>query len=278
MRFPLLLCFHLSLPLLLPLVPSCTPRASPPPASPSPDRGDYLSVHIDTVSPGLLGQFVDGRREWLAQLRRYGATDGRGVFLQVGDSTFYTVRRFSTFGSFDTRGEAIEKSLAAVPKEAGERYDHLADTSLVYPHTSEVWERVSDLSYAPAAGPLDERTACCGRLVIEDVRPDPASERAFSDATTAIDTALAEAHYPLTRTTYRTVFGAGHVLTLWLAPSREALDALPSVQDAVATVRGAARAAELTASIDSAVAHRETARLVVRHDMTQSSSQRPPTL
>jgi hypothetical protein len=259
------------------LVPACAartaspaaPRASPPAAPP--EKDDYVAVHIDTVAPEHFAQFVDARREWLAQLREHHATDGRGVFLQVGDGAFYTVRHFSAFADFDTRGEAIDKSLAAMPKEAGERYDRLADTSLVYPHTSEVWAREPDLAYAPAwaAGGIDERSAWGGRLVVEDVRADPASEKAYSDATTAIDVALKEAQYPLTRVTYRTVFGAGHVFTLWLAPSREAFDAAPSVADAVAKVRGSAGAAALAAAIDGAIAHRETSTVVVRHDMTQ---------
>jgi hypothetical protein len=239
-----------------------------PPPSPQP-ADDYVAVHVDTVAPALFGQFVAARREWLGELRSRHATDGRGVFLQVGDATFYTLRHFTSFGDFDTRGEAIERSLTAVPKEEGDRYDRLSDTSLVYPHASEIWARVPDLGYAPARGAVDERSACCGQLVIEDVRADPASEKKYSDATTAIDAALGEAGYPLTRITYRTVFGAGHVFTLWLAPSRELLDGSPGVLDAVARVRGAARSAELGAAIDSAVVHREAQAIVVRHDMTQ---------
>jgi hypothetical protein len=259
-----------SLLLAVALLLSCAPRPAVSSARASaPGRDDYVAVHIDTVAPALFGQFVDARREWLGELRSRHATDGRGAFLQIGDATFYTLRHFTAFGDFDTRGEAIERSLAAVPKEAAERYDRLADTSLVYPHTSEIWARVADLGYAPASGALDERSACCGRLVIEDVRADPASEKTYSDATTAIASALAEARYLLTRVTYRTVFGAGHMFTLWLAPSREALDGSPGMLDAVATVRGAARAAELGAAIDSIVVHREAEPIVVRHDMTQ---------
>jgi hypothetical protein len=230
---------------------------------------DYVAVHIDTVAPQFFARFVDARHEWLSQLRKYGASDGRGAFLQVGDGSFYTVRHFAKFGDFDTRADAIAKSLLALPKEAGERYDQGADTSLVFPHTSEVWSREADLGYAPPGGALDERSAYGGRLVIEDVRPDPASSKTYSDATTAVVAALAEARYPLTRITYRTTFGAGHVFTLWLAPSKEVLDAAGSVEDAVAKVRGAARAAELGAAIDGAVVQRTTAAIVARHDMTQ---------
>jgi hypothetical protein len=251
-----------------------SPRASPTvsaadPTSPSTTQpAEYRSVHVDNIGPGLLSQFEGGRRDWLAELRRANATDGRGVFLQVGPSTFYTVRSFAKFGDFDTRGDAIERSLAAVPKAAQERYDALSDTSLVFPHTGEVWGVEADLSYAPPGGGLTERTAACGRLVLEDLRPDPPSEKRYEDATVEMNRALAEARYPLTRATFRTVFGAGRLVTMWLAGSREELEGAADVETAVA-VRGKERAAELSAACDASIVHRETLPLVVRHDLTQ---------
>jgi hypothetical protein len=254
---------------------AASPRASPtlsaagptPPSTTQPD--EYRSVHIDNIGPGLLAQFEGARRDWLAELRRANATDGRGVFLQVGPSTFYTVRSFAKFGDFDTRGDAIERSLAAVPKAAAERYDALSDTSLVFPHTSEVWGVEADLSYAPSGGGVTQRTAACGRLVLEDLRPDPPSEKRYEGATVEMNHALAEARYPLTRATFRTVFGAGRLVTMWLAASREELDGAADVEVAVAAVRGRERAAELSAACDASIVHRETLPLVVRHDLTQ---------
>jgi hypothetical protein len=82
------------------------------------------------------------------------------------------------------------------------------------------------------------------------------------------DQALALARYPLTRLAFRTTFGAGHVITLWLAPSQAALDAEPTVEQAVAGVRGPARAAALEAQVAGAIEHRELQPLVVRHDLT----------
>ena len=125
------------------------------------------------------------------------------------------------------------------------------------------------LSYAPEGGALTERTAACGRLVLEDVQPDPAGSKRYQDATGEMNRALAAAHYPLTRASFWTVFGAGHLVTLWLARSREELERTPSVDAAVAGIAGAARAAELAAACEASVVHRETAPFVVRHDLSQ---------
>jgi hypothetical protein len=242
-----------------------------PTSTSTPTSGDvrYRAVHIDTIQVGKFGQFEGARREWLAELGRTRATDGRGVFLQVGDSRFFTLRMFSKFGDFDTRGAAIERSLAAVPKAAGDRYDKLSDTALAFPHTSEIWASEADLSYAPGAGALNEWTAACGRLEIEDVRPDIDSEKHYEEAVSEINAALKAARYPLTRATFTTRFGAGHVYTLWLARSPEELAAAPDVTAAVATVKGGARASELLAAQGAAVERKESWPILVRHDLTQ---------
>lgn len=228
----------------------------------------YRAVHIDTVAPDKVAQFEEARHTWIAELQRAHASDGRGLFVQVGANRFYTLRSFDRFGEFDTRGDAIERSLAAVPKEAGERYDRLADDALVYPHTSEIWKVDPDLGYAPATGALTEADAACGRMILEDVRPDPTTRDRYWDASAAISAALREAGYPLTRLSFRTVYGAGHVMTLWLARSQEELLAAPAVHAAVARVLGEERATELLSMCDASIDHRETAPLTVRHDLT----------
>jgi hypothetical protein len=243
------------------------PSADPPAGAPA--RARYRSVHIDTLDPDKVAQFIDARRAWVEELRRDDATDGRGVFLEVPSAKrFITVRAFSSFTSLDTRGAVIKASLARVPKEAGERYDHLSDTALVFPHTSEIWELDDDLSYVPRAGALDEATAACGSLVIEDVRPSPSFEEAYDKARHEINAALAQASYPLTRLTFETRYGAGHVWSLILAASREALDAQPHEVDVVARILGAARAHELDATLSAAVQAREVQAFTVRHDLT----------
>jgi len=229
----------------------------------------YRAVHIDTLAPDKVERFVAARAAWKGELEKAGASDGRGVFLQVGDHAMYTVRSFAAFADFDTRGDAIDRSLAKVPKAASDAYDQGADSSLVYPHTSEVWQVDPQLSYAPASGALTEATAAVGRLVLDDVRPDPASRDPYWDAIDEQNQALAAAHYPLTRIGFRTMFGAGHVITLWLAPSQQALDTAPSVEAAVASVRGAERAKQLAATIAGAIVHHDEQPVVVRHDLTR---------
>ena len=74
----------------------------------------------------------------------------RGVFLQpatAASSRFAPSRRSAIL---DTRGAGIERSLAAVPKAAAEKYDRECDTALVHPHTSEIWRVDADLAYAPS--------------------------------------------------------------------------------------------------------------------------------
>lgn len=228
----------------------------------------YRSVHFDTLAPDRVAQFEGGRRAWIEELRRANTTDGRGLFMKVGDHRFVTLRPFSTFGSFDGREDALGAQLAKVPKEAGERYDRDSDTALVFPHTSEIWRVDAAHTYVPAQGAVTEYTAAVGRMVTEDARPDPASEDRYDTARAAIDAALATAAYPLTRRSFRCMFGAGHLVTLVLAPSQAVLDAAPTEQDAVAHVLGAARAAELFAAVDASIVQRQVEPLVVRHDLT----------
>jgi hypothetical protein len=231
-------------------------------------RARYRSVHIDTLAPDRVAQFVDARQAWVEELRRDDATDGRGVFLEVPSAhRLLTVRAFASYSSLDTRGAAIEASLARVPKEARDRYD-VADTALVLPHTSEIWEVDDDLSYVPRVGALDESSAACGTLVIEDVRPSPPSGERYDKARGEINKALTQADYPLTRVTFQTRYGAGHLWTLVFAPSQQARDSAPAEVDAVARIIGEARARDLEAALDACVEKRELQPFIVRHDLT----------
>jgi hypothetical protein len=250
---------------------ACTATATTttPSSTSSAPEPQYRAVHIDTIQPGKFAQFEAARREWVAELLRDRATDGRGLFVQVGDSRFFTIRTFSRFGDFDTRGAAIERSLSAVPKAAAERYDELSDTALAFPHTSEVWSLEPELSYALEGGALTERAGTCGRVEVEDVQADIDSEKRYEDAVKEINGSLRAARYPLTRLTFATRFGAGHVYTFWLARSPAELAAAPDVLTAVATVNGVARASELAASQKASVVHAESWPIVVRHDLTQ---------
>ena len=202
------------------------------------EGGDnYRSVHVDTIAPDKMAQFAGARREWIVEMKRAHGNDGRGLFMQVGKNRLYTIRSFARFGDFDTRGAVIEKSLAALPKEAGSRYDRLCDTALVFPHSSEIWSVDGDLGYAPAEGAITEQMAASGLMIIEDVRPDPRSRDRYVNAVGEMNKALAEAHYPLTRGTYQSVYGSGHLVTLWLARSNEELEKAGLPMAAIARAR-----------------------------------------
>jgi hypothetical protein len=252
--------------LMLPV--ACTARARAP--APTPGGASYRAVHIDSLAPDKVTEFVDARRAWVAELQLLGTTDGRGLFIQAGESRFYTLRPLSDFASLDTRSAAVERALTSVPKAAGDVYDERSDAALIFPHTSEVWQLDDDLAYAPAGGALTEKTAACGRMIIEDARPDPAMSRRYRRATSEIHRALGEARYPLTRITFRTRFGAGHLVTMWLARSPEDLAVAPAIEAAVATVRGAARASELQKECEAAVERRQELPIVVRHDLSSA--------
>jgi hypothetical protein len=242
---------------------TASPAARTSAATASSDAPRYRTVHIDTVAPEKLAQFADARRAWLDEVRRAGAKDPRGVFLQVGADRFYTLRPFARFAELDTRREEATAALARVPKAAEGTYDRLSDESLVFPHASEIWRVDGDFGYAPPAGPRDETTAACGRLVLEDTRPDPASEEAYAHAWDEVKRALTEARYPLTRVTFHSTYGTGRLVTFWLARSKDELEAAPSVVAAVAAVRGRPKAEELMRAMDRAVVHREV------HDVTR---------
>ncbi len=126
--------------LIVAVVSSTALAASPAPAP-------YRVVHIDSpATAALFTQFENARREWLKELERAHATDGRGVFLQVGDHQLYTMRSFDKFSNFDTRNDAIAKTQGAISKAASDRYDEQSDSALAYPHTSEVWRVEDDLT------------------------------------------------------------------------------------------------------------------------------------
>src|SRR5262249_61729017 len=77
-------------------------------------RAEYRAVHIDTLAPDKVDAFVAARRDWVAALDAAHVTDGRGVFIQVGDHRMYTIRSFAGFAELDERSPAFERALAMV--------------------------------------------------------------------------------------------------------------------------------------------------------------------
>jgi hypothetical protein len=254
----------------LPLVFLLGCAAAPAPRAPESTAATlpkYRVVHVDTLDPEKAASFMEARKDWVAELRRAGTSDRRGTFLEVDGRSFYTVRPLERFGDLDGRGAEIARALEKL-KEAQKRYDDKSDAALVYPHRNEIWRVDDDLGYAPATGALNETTAACGRMIIEEPRADPVSEKRYEDAWAETRRALVEARYPLTRVTFGSVFGAGKLVSLWLAPSPEALRNAETVDAAVARVRGEARAKELAEATQGALVGHETHEVVRRADLT----------
>jgi hypothetical protein len=249
-------------PLLL-VAPGCAPRRSP--ATPAPTDGagspaDYLAVHIDTLDPARHQDFERARREWLERLAALGIDDDRGLFLQVGEHRFLTLRPFANFAELDAIRASRARSLARVPTAVRAAYDGDSDRSLVPPHRSEVWAREPALSYTPSA-PVQGR---CGEMTVEEIRPTPEHggaqyERAWAQARVA----LSAAGYPLERRSWFSIYGEGRLVTLWLAGSCAELRAAPPLEQVLAERAPAA----LEALRDSTVS-REARPVVVRPDLS----------
>jgi hypothetical protein len=200
---------------------------APPPAR--------LAVHVDTLDPQKLQQY-EARVRFVTQLRVAHQTDRRGLFLKIGNNTYYSVVSFGVWRELDAVGAARRKTTAQMGASATE-YSRLCDESLVFPHTSEIWSAEPALSYLPTGRRLTDAV----QVVIEDVKPTADYEAAWK----AIAAALAQAKYPLERRTYFSSYGSGRVLSFWLAPSVAVLKAAPTIEQAVVGVVGADRAKAL---------------------------------
>ncbi|MGE0546829.1 MAG: hypothetical protein AB7O24_03840 [Kofleriaceae bacterium] len=251
-------------------IAACAPAATHP-AQISSDRvasSAYRTVHIDTVAPALKPQFEAARVEWLRHLAAGRTSDQRGVFIAVGDHTFFTLRPFSQFEELDHRGAARRSALSTVDPAALKRYDDQSDAALVFPHRNEIWSYEEALSYRAANGPVDECGATAGRLVIESIRPTPPFEAQYQAAWAEIRAALQRVGYPLTRIGYASYYGDGRVFSFWLANSRDQLARAPSIEDALINAVGAATAAELLRRLSECVVATETHEITPRADLS----------
>jgi hypothetical protein len=224
-------------------------------------------VHIDTLPAAKRAEFEAARREWVGVLHAAHASDQRGTFFEVPDIGFVTLRPFGTFTDLDARGPARKRALVNVPAEALDRYDARSDAVLAFPHHSEIWQRDPDLGYVPAEGALDEQTAGAIEMIIEDVKADTAAEREYDATWREIAAALAAAHYPLTRITFETVYGSGHVVTWWLAPSASAL-AAASLEATLRAQLGPAKAKTLLARRAAVVLRSEHHAMLRRDELS----------
>ena len=100
-------------------------------------------VHIDHLDPAKVAQFEQARTEWVAWIAAHHVADPwGGTMLQVGGSTFLTVRSFTTWAELDA------KPTDKLDPKAQKAYNDRSDAALVPPHHSEIWVREPELDYA----------------------------------------------------------------------------------------------------------------------------------
>lgn len=223
---------------------------------PPPNR---LLVHVDTVDPPKLQQFENARAHFVALLRDQRKSDRRGLYLKIGENTFYSVVTFGRWRELDAIGAERRKTNAQMGAAAAE-YDRLSDDALVFPHASEIWSEEPALSYLPTGRRLTDAV----ELTIEDVKPTADYEAAWKP----IAAALAQAKYPVERRSYFSSYGSGRVLSFWLAPSRAVRDTAPTIEQVLESVVGAERAKALVAAWRACVLQSQTFDVEAKPEMT----------
>jgi hypothetical protein len=209
-------------------------------------------VHIDHVDPAKVGQFEQARKDWVAWTRDHHVGDPwGGTFLQVGGATFYTVRPFTDWAELDS------KSTAKLDPKAQAAYNDRSDDALVPPHHSEIWVREPALD-------LPGEVAGYGAITFDEVALDDTYEKAWTE----IRTELAAAKYPVVRVAFFSAFGSGRHIALWLAPTKAAFTAAPTIDQVLAKRLGKDKAAALLARWRGAVISHEEKELVVRADLS----------
>lgn len=249
--------------------PALTPKAEPPVAEEGPPR--YRVVHIDVLAPERFASFESARKEWVETLARVHGSDLRGAYFEMEHVGFLGVRPMHRFAELDARKSSVEAAMRTVPKAAGDAYDAASDAALIYPHTSEIWRLDDELSYAPPAGALTETSAGFFTLSMLEVKADAASEETFWSASKDLLGALATVNFPLQRLTFETSYGTGRVYALWLAPTRAAFDAAPTVERALGDALGEEKAKALLAKLSSAVLKETKVNVIRRRDLDSPS-------
>ncbi len=185
-------------------------------------------------------------------LHDHHVSDGTGLYLKVGDSTYYSIVTFGAWRDLDVAREARRRALGKLDRAAVEQYWHDSDVALVFPHAGEIWSEQPTVSYVPTG----RRLADAVRVVIEEVAPT--AEDAYEAAWKEIAAALARARYPIERRCYLSTVGTGRLLSFWLAPSAAVMKAAPTLQQALTGAVGADQAEALLARWQKSVQSTQT--------------------
>jgi len=210
----------------------------------------YRWVHIDNLDAAKAPVFEDARRKWLAALHREKGTldDGRMLFWhsKSGDpQTFFTFYPFTKYADLDARRATALQTNELAGKEAVDAY-RAGDVALVPPHRTEVWQRDPDFDFAaPGNEKLDEATANAGRIEMQ--QEDLQRGERIAELWKQMRDALAQQRYPLVCRAFRSAFGSGQIVRMWMARDAETLRSAPSLDTAIAATLGEAKGKALLA-------------------------------
>jgi hypothetical protein len=219
-------------------------------------------VHVDNVDPTKVRQYEQARRTWLAWVVDHKAVDPwGGLFLQVGKTTFLTVRPFTRYADLDPAPAPVQ-----LDRQVQAHYNEDSDATLVPPHRNEIWVSQPALDYQPA-GPVSEAGGV-GRIVFEQTRMAGRGPDEYLEAWKTIRAELAGANYPVARITFLSQFGTGRYVSLWIAPNAEVFASAPSVESVLARRLGSRAAGALVSRWRGAVLEREEHEVVARPDLT----------
>jgi len=196
---------------------------------------------------------------WVAELRERHKTDRRGLYLKIGNNTYYSVVTFGRWRELDEVSR-LRRKVNAQMGAATDEYTRLCDDSLVFPHTSEIWSEEAALSYLPTGRRLPDAV----QVVIEDVKPTADYEAAWKP----IAAALTQAKYPIERRSYFSGYGSGRVLSFWLAPSAAVSKAAPTIAQALESVVGVEQAQVLISAWRACVSSSQTFEVEPKPEMT----------
>jgi hypothetical protein len=230
----------------------------------------YVAVHVDHLQGGALRSFSEARRAWLDVLARHATTDGRGLFLQTGDSGFLSLRPFTSLADLDRQASLGKGALAAVDPLDLQKYDARSDALLAPPHRSEIWRYDEALSYGAADPTVALTAAAWGKMTVEEIDPTPAGE-AYDAAWKEIRAALEAESYPLVRVSYWSQYGSGDLVSFWLAKSQRQFLETPSIEAAVTLALGGDAAEALFARQKKTVLASDSIDVIPRLDLSSKT-------
>lgn len=252
-----------------PVVASRAPAPTAAPGLAQAGLARYVAVHVDHLESQNLKTFASARQRWLHVLTEHATTDGRGLFIQTGDSGFLSLRPLQTLGDLDRSPSLIKAALSTVDPQAQKTYDDASDALLVPPHRNEIWRYDADLSLAVTDPIAALSGAAWGKMVVEEIDPSPKGED-YERAWPAIRDALTQESYPLTRVTYWSRYGSGHLVSFWLAKSQQEFLETKSALETVKSALGAERAEGLFDRQHKAVLASDSIDVIPRVDLSSA--------